>query len=396
MLISRHRVRVYFVAALILLPSGFLVAEDRPGLVAEKPANGRFVETDQGFMVPYTAVIPGTDVKYEMVPIPGGKFKMGSPDAEAGREATEGPQFEVTIDPFWMGKYEITWAEYKSYMNMYPILKSFQIRNMRAVTDDNRSLAITAPTELYDPSFTFEKGEDPRQPAVTMTQYAARQYTKWLSGMTNLHFRLPTEAEWEYACRAGTTTAYHFGDDAEQVGDYAWFYPNAEETTHPVGQKKPSPWGLYDMHGNVAEWTLDQLLDDGFKRFGGKSLKAADAVVWPVKEWPRVARGGHWDDDAEQCRCASRLGSNDPEWKANDPNFPLSPWWFTDDPARGVGFRIVRPLRPIAKDDLDRCWEPDVETVKYDVESRLQEGRGVLGLTGPDLPNAIKALKDSE
>src|SRR5690606_22457602 len=142
--------------------------------------------------------------------------------------------------------------------------------------------------------------------------------------------------------------------------DYAWYDDNSDETTHPVGQKKPNPWGLYDIHGNVAEWVLDQLADDGYQRFAGKRVKAKDAIVWPDKVYPRVVRGGHWDDFPAALRSAARKGSNDPEWKSQDPNIPLSPWWFTSDPARGVGFRILRPLNPEPRGELAKYWEADV------------------------------------
>jgi formylglycine-generating enzyme required for sulfatase activity len=248
---------------------------------------------------------------------------------------------------------------------------------------------------LYDPSFTFEKGENPRQPAVTMTQHSAKQYTKWLSRISGHQYRLPSEAEWEHACRAGTTTAYSFGDDPSELGEYAWYYDNSDETTHPVGKKKPNPWGLYDIHGNVAEWVLDELLEDGYQSLAGKRHTAAEAIVWPKQLYPRVVRGGHWDDFAPACRSAARLGSNDPEWKAEDPNIPLSPWWFTSDPARGVGFRIVRSLDEMPRAEMARYWEADVDEVREDVLNRLQEGRGALGLVDPALPAAIQQLRNS-
>jgi formylglycine-generating enzyme len=387
---------------IMLLPAiGSLRAEEIPGLQSTKPESGPFVKTPpgytpQGYLVPYTMKIPGTDAEFEMVPVPGGVLRMGSPETEAGRKPQEGPTFEVEIAPYWIGKYEVTWSEYKAYMSLYSTFKEFQFRSLRKVTDENRGDAITAPTELYEPTFTFEKGENPRQPAVTMTQYAAKQYTKWLSAITGQRYRLPTEAEWEYACRAGTRTAYSFGDDREPLGEYAWYYDNSDETTHPVGQKKPNPWGLYDMHGNVAEWVLDQLLESGYEQFAGKKVSAAEAVVWPTILFPRVVRGGHWDDTADALRSAARLGSNDPEWKSADPNIPLSPWWFTSDPARGVGFRLVRPLERIPDELLAKVWEADVEDIREDVNNRLEEGRGVLGLVDPSLPQAIEELNNKK
>lgn len=368
-------------------------AADVVGLADAAPSEGHFVKTDRGYMVPYKMTIPGTEVTFEMVPIPGGKFMMGSPDSEEDRQDNEGPQFEVEVEPFWMGKYEVTWAEYKRYMALYGVFKEFEVRKMRPVTDDNKIDAITAPTELYDPSFTFEFGEDPKLPAVTVTQYAARQYTKWISGITGHFYRLPSEAEWEYACRAGSTTAYFFGDDPDDLDDYAWYYDNSDDTPHEVGGKKPNPWGLYDMHGNVAEWVIDQLLEDGYEKFEGKSLKAADAIVWPTKLVPRVVKGGSWEDDPENCRSAYRLGSEEEAWKQEDPNLPYSPWWFTSDPTRGIGFRFIRPLKEdIARADKEKFWKADSEDVTEGVENRLQEGRGVMGLVDKDLPAAIKEL----
>ena len=210
--------------------------------------------------------------------------------------------------------------------------------------DDWNVDAVTSPTPLYDSTFTYGVGDQPNQPAVTITPFSARQYTKWLSGILGNNYRLPTEAEWEYAARAGTTTAYSFGDDAGELEDYAWFDANGDSQTHPVGTKKPNPWGLYDMHGNVAEWTLDQYFPDAYAKLGSGPVDAKAAVHWPTKIYPRVIRGGSWLEPAAMSRSAARHKSEDQEWKLSDPNIPLSPWWYTEEPATAVGMRIVRPL----------------------------------------------------
>jgi formylglycine-generating enzyme required for sulfatase activity len=267
-------------------------------------------------------------------------------------------------------------------------------KKIRPPADEKHPDVVTAPSNLYDPSFTFEKGADPRQPAVTMSQYAAKQYTKWLSGLSGQFYRLPTEAEWEYACRAGSATAYSFGDDAKQLGDFAWFYDNASETTHPVGKKKPNAWGLFDMHGNVAEWVLDAYAAEGYKKFAGKPRKWSEAIGWPTELFPRVVRGGSWDSDAAACRSAARAGSNDDEWRSEDPNYPQSPWWFTSGPALGVGFRVIRPLNAPAKADRAKFWEADIEMIREHVNQRIdKEGRGARGIADPSLPDDIKKSK---
>jgi len=365
------------------------------GISKTKPETGRYVKIDGGYMVPYKTTIPGTDVAFEMVPIPGGTFTMGSPEDEPGRRRDEGPQFQVTIEPIWMGKYEVTWAEYKEFMKLYDAFKSFEIEGIRKVDEENKADAITAPTKLYEPDHTFEHGERPRQAAVTMTQYAARQYTKWLSLMTGHFYRLPTEAEWEYAARAGTTTAYHFGDDPAKLDEYGWHSKNIEvEGQQDIGQKKPNPWGLYDMHGNVWEWTLDAYDPEGYGDRGGKKLTVWEAVRWPTKPFPRVLRGGSWEFSPKWARSAARLASNDDQWREYDPNLPLSPWWFTNDPARGVGFRLVRGLKWPDDELRKKVWEIDCELINYDVEDRLTEGRGALGIVDEELPEAIKELEE--
>jgi hypothetical protein len=261
------------------------------------------------------------------------------------------------------------------------------------MADPNNLDGVTTPTPVYEPSQTYAAGEEPDQPAVTMTQYAARQYTKWLSGVTGRNYRLPSEVEWEYAARAGTTTAYSFGDDPAKLGDYAWFDENADYQLHAVGTKQPNAWGLYDMHGNVAEWTLDEYQADSYGTLGGGPVEAAQAVRWPTRVFPRVIRGGGWLDVATALRSGARAQSEEDEWKLEDPNFPHSPWWYTDEPALAVGMRLVRPLDPMTAEDCQRAWEADVDRTRRDVKTRLNDGRGALGKSDITLPAAIEAAK---
>lgn len=346
-------------------------------------------------MVPYTVSVPGSDVVFEMIPVPGGTYKMGSPEDEEGRLDDEGPQIQVSVDPMWVGKTEVTWAEYKEYMSLYLIFKEFEANGERMVDESNRADAITAPTELYDPTFTYEYGQKPKQPAVTMTQYAAQQYCKWLSIITSQQFRLPTEAEWEWAARAGTTTAFSWGDDAAKTDDYAWYFDNAEEGAPPVASKKPNGFGLYDMHGSVAEWTVNQY-EEGYGQYAKSKgpLKAVDVVKWPESSSACVVRGGSWEMDPEQLRSAARLSSDDEEWKSEDPNYPKSPWWFTSDPSRGIGFRLFRSYQPLPSNKIAKFWEANAQDAKEDIESRLIGGRGGLGLVDKSLPEAIKKMKE--
>ncbi len=364
------------------------------GVVSAKPATGPAVEIDGGYMVPYSFTIPGTDVAIEMIPVPGGTFKLGSPPGEADRRDDEGPQIEVIVDPMWVAKTEISWAHYKEFMALYRAFKEFEADGIRVVNQSNMVDAITAPTELYEPDITYEYGEEPEQPAVTMTQYAAKHFTKWISRLTGQQYRLPTEAEWEYAARGGTSTAYSWGDDPAGADEHAWYIDNNDQILPNVGTKKPNPFGLHDMHGGVAEWTVNQYTPDGYGRFGAKQpINAVEVVVWPEVSSPCVSRGGSWEMEVDRVRSASRLASNDEQWKESDPNFPKSPWWFTDDPARGVGFRVFRSLQPQNRETITKFWEPSAEDVISDVQSRLDGGRGVLGLVDPSLPKAIAELE---
>ena len=399
---TTRKVVVYLIVNIALIPwTAFVLGDQtvpaaRPGIAATKPATGPAVKLSSGeFMVAYRQRIPGTDIEFEMIPIPAGSFVMGTPEnAETGND-DERPTVKMNVRPMWVAKTEVTWQMYKEYMRMYGIFKKFETKGQRPVDPANLTDAITAPTELYDPSFTYEYGKEPQQPAVTMTQYAAQQFTKWLSKLTGSQYRLPTEAEWEYACRAGTQTAYSFGDDPAMIDQYAAHFDNSYEGPQPVGTKKPNAFGLHDMHGNAAEWTVNAYDEDGYQWMVDENLTdATEASRWPEMPWPCVARGGSWEMDPEDLRSASRLASDDEEWKSEDPNFPRSPWWHTSDPSRGVGFRLFRSLENLPDETITRYWEAGPEDTLLDVESRVMEGRGGYGIVDPTLPQAIKDLLD--
>jgi formylglycine-generating enzyme required for sulfatase activity len=289
-----------------------------------------------------------------MLPIPAGEFVMGTPDSEKERKPQEGPQHKVKISPFWMGKYEVTWDQYLLFM--YPDDER-KLRETHPTDDEASRLsdAVTRPSKPYvDMSFGMGKNGFP---AISMTQHAANKFCHWLSAKTGQFYRLPTEAEWEYACRAGTTTTYYFGDDANQLTNHAWFFDNSNSKYQRVGKKLPNPWGLYDMHGNVVEWVIDQYDADYYKACAEKGT-AIDPWNQATKPYPHSVRGGSWDDDPPALRSAARRGSQR-SWKATDPQLPKSIWYLTD--AQTVGFRVVRPLRIPPPEELAKYWTSGVE-----------------------------------
>ena len=276
-----------------------------------------------------------------MVPITGGTFVMGSPETEKARKPDEGPQHKVTVDSFWMAKFEVTWDEYR-------LFQFWETSGKEPDVD-----AVSHPTKPYV-EMSFGMGIN-GYPAISMTQHAANKYAQWLSAKTGHFYRLPTEAEWEYACRAGSRTAHSFGDDESQLGDYAWFKANSKGKYQKVGTKKPNAWGLYDMLGNVMEWTLDQYVAD---YYGKPEAAGPNPWVRSTKPYPQSVRGGSWDDGPAKCRCAARVAS-DPSWKMQDPQLPKSIWYHTD--AQGLGFRLVRPLKTPAAKEMYGYWTNGVE-----------------------------------
>jgi formylglycine-generating enzyme required for sulfatase activity len=188
-------------------------------------------------------------------------------------------------------------------------------------------------------------------PAISMTQHAANKYAEWLSAKTGEYYRLPTEAEWEYACRAGATTPYSFGSDPAQLGEYAWFSGNSSGKYQKVATKKPNAWGLFDMMGNVMEWTLDAYAPY-------KPGPETDPYVRPTAPYPIAVRGGSWNDPASALTCSARVAS-DPSWKQQDPQLPKSIWYETD--AQWLGFRLVRPFKVPSAEDMWKAWNNGVE-----------------------------------
>lgn len=299
--------------------------------------------SQQSTFKPYTQEINGTSLRFEMAAIPAGEFSMGSPANEKGRESDEGPQHLVKISPFWMSTQEVSWDLFEPF-----VYKNQEARQSTEPINPEVD-ALTRPTKPYL-DMTFGMGKE-GHPAVGMTQYAAIQFCKWLYARTGVFYRLPTEAEWEYACRAGTTTTYSFGNDPSELEEYAWFKENSGGKTQAVGTKTPNAWGLYDMHGNVAEWTMDQYVPDFYQSLQGKM--AEDPFAEPENLYPRVVRGGSFEDAAAELRSARRQAS-DPDWKRIDPQIPKSNWWFPEAPF--IGFRLLRPLDPPSEEEIEAYY----------------------------------------
>lgn len=286
----------------------------------------------------YSQSVINAEVRIEMVPIQAGTFEMGTGTGEKVMQPDEAPQHKVSVSAFWMSAHEITWDVY----NLFVYRDS--TRQSSSAVD-----AVSGPTKPYI-DITFGMGKE-GFPAVAMTQYNAIQFCKWLYKQTGVFYRLPTEAEWEYACRAGARTPYTFGDDVAKLENFAWYEKNSKGKTMPVGTKQPNAWGLYDMHGNVAEWTNDQYVDDAYKQRTSGVVK--DPIVAADKLYPHTLRGGSFIDVAEDCRCASRKPS-DPMWKRLDPQIPKSNWWFPEAPF--VGLRIVRPLQSPSPEEIEEYY----------------------------------------
>ncbi len=283
----------------------------------------------------YHQTIPGSAIQFEMVPIPSGSFIMGD---NTSANPDEKPSHEVKMSAFWMGVKEVTHDEFSVFFND----ESF--------SENIKTDAITRPSRPYI-DMTLGMGKEGGFPANSMKPFGALMYCKWLYEKTGVFYRLPTEAEWEYACRAGATTDYPFGKDSSQLREYAWYAANSGDRYHKVGLKKPNAWGLYDMLGNVQEWVLDQYVADAYSK-ARKDI--SDPVEIPKQKHPLSIRGGDYDDNAIALRSAKR-GQSDMVWNRRDPQIPKSKWWNADAPF--TGFRVVRPLKQPNKEEIDQFFD---------------------------------------
>ncbi|MEM6330492.1 MAG: SUMF1/EgtB/PvdO family nonheme iron enzyme [Planctomycetota bacterium] len=341
-----------------------------PGVIDTAPPGARAVPSGDGrWLAPHTVTIPGSGVRFAMQPYPAGDG----------------------FGPGWIGRCEVTWGEYRQYMRLCDAFGRFDDAGLRAITDANRVDAVTAPSKLYDPSFTLAAGDAPGLPAVSMSQYAAKQYTKWLSLLTGQFYRLPSGREWEHACRAGAVGRAPSNGGAAWLNRYAWHDGNSDGETKPVGQKLPNAWGLHDMHGNAWEWVLDasagQAVDpDGP---GGEP-----PVAWPTALHPRALRGGSVMTPPGELSFAALRHSDDASWSSYDPNTPTSPWWFASDAALDVGFRVLRPYHTPPRQRQEVYWRAGVASVERAADLRIdREGRGARGVVDPGLPGALDALR---
>jgi len=316
---------IYCVLLLVLI-----ACSTTKNLVQQKPAY--VIETD-------VDTIPGSDIMFDLTYVHGGKFLMGSDTSSIDRNEDEGPQFAVVVGDFWMGTHELSFEEYDIYRNKEKDVAT-------PIRPDWDADAMARPSPPYEDP-TFGMGKD-SVPAVSMTQFAALQYCKWLSEKTGTFYRLPSEAEWEYACKASSG----YGSDRAEIDSLSWNRENSSERYHKKGSKRPNAWGLYDMLGNVSEWTLDQYKEDAYDTLATRAN--INPWITPTRLHPRTVRGGSWDDRVSKHRCSCRIKSS-PRWKMRDPQIPKSFWWNTDSPF--VGFRLVKPMPQPTQTERDEFWE---------------------------------------
>ena len=332
-------------AAIVTVVFALFVANGCSSLKGTASDTPTAPEYDPDFTA-YEQTIPGTNIRIDMVPVLGGTFTMGRAEDEPGYQPHEGPQREVAVESFWMTAHEITWDQYDLYAReVIEANRDPEVLAAFAIDPE----AITAPSPPYGDA-TQGMGRDNRA-AINMTHYAAVVYAMWLTAKTGEFYRLPTEAEWEFACRGGVYGGYDLQGDADLLEEHEWWRDNSDGSYNPVATKNPNPLGLFDMKGNIAEWTMDEFKEDYHEILEGDV--ADNPLFLPEVLYPRAVRGASFMDSRDLVRCTHRRGSN-PSWKRGDPQIPKSNWWHTD--ATFVGFRLVRPKETPSREEMERYW----------------------------------------
>ena len=299
----------------------------------------------------FTETVPGTGASLRMIAIPGGTFLMGSPESEPLRRSDEGPQRRVTLSPFFMSEVEVTWDQYWAFCaetmseGHTPPEQIYAVNNLYPDID-----AVSGPTPAFgSPDQGWGMGS---RPAITMTWYAAKTFCQWLSLKTGRSYRLPTEAEWEYAARGGTDTPYFFPGsprkyssqgflkgifkpDTTLIASRAVYALNSDARTQEPSAVLPNPFGLKNMLGNVMEYCSDRYSPTAYEELEDGAVNPTG----PVKGKEHVVRGGSYADDAALLRSAARGSTHHDEWLKTDPQNPKSRWWYSD--IKGIGFRVV-------------------------------------------------------
>ncbi len=296
----------------------------------------------------YTETIPGTTIAFNMKAIPGGSFRIGSPASEQMRKADEEPQKTVNISPFFMAEIEVSWDEYMAFYSATAAEgRSTDTEGTRTEADVD---AISGPTPPYgQPDQNWGLGS---RPAITMSFHSAETYCKWLSKVTGKTYRLPTEAEWEYAVRGGTETPFYFqgnpkdfgerglwgkvfGNAGDSINSFIVYKENSMGRTAEPADVKANPFGLKNMLGNAAEYCSDWYAEDAYTTLqDGESNPRG-----PVSGEEHVIRGGSFKSSIGEVRCAARAHTESVAWMKTDPQMPKSIWWLSD--CNFVSFRVV-------------------------------------------------------
>jgi formylglycine-generating enzyme required for sulfatase activity len=296
----------------------------------------------------FTETVPGTTISFHMKAVPGGTFKIGSPEDEAFREADEGPQKEVKISPFFMAEVEVTWDEYLAFYGATAAEgRTTDTEGARTQGDVD---AISGPTPPYgQPDQNWGLGD---RPAITMSYHSAKTYCRWLSQVTGKTYRLPTEAEWEYAARGGTQTPFFFegepkdfaekgfigslfGKSSDVINNYVVYEGNSEAKTETPEVVEPNPFGLKNMLGNAAEYCLDWYAADAYE----KLQDGVQDPKGPASGEEHVIRGGYFNSGIGDVRSAARDYTKSVAWLKTDPQMPKSIWWLSD--CNYISFRVV-------------------------------------------------------